>query len=249
VIERQPTGDRIFDRTGSVQPPHWRNRLAESAALVRDVSRFTGRLPVPPHLPIGDGHAVLVIPGLLSADCLTRGFRRLLAGLGYQVEGWGAGINLGPTRSVWCTVESRLLAMARESGKVSLVGHSLGGVVARALAYGHPTLVRQVITVCSPIRLPTASRLEPLYTVLRWRIDEEILLSRLAEPPAVPTTAIYSPRDGIVAWSSCIDTLSSDHENLAVDGCHSTMLANPVAIDIIATCLARPPQEHLKPLE
>jgi hypothetical protein len=240
VIERQRTGDRIFDRTGSVQPPHRRDRLAEGAALARDVSRFSGRLSVPPHLPVGDGHAVLVIPGLLSADCLTRGFRRLLAGLGYQVAGWGAGLNLGPTRSVWCSVEDRLLATARESGKVSLVGHSLGGVLARALAYDHPALVRRVITVCSPIRLPTASRLQPLYTVLRWRIDEEILLSRLAEPPAVPTTAIYSPRDGIVAWSSCMNIPSPDHENVAVDGCHSTMLGNPQAIGVIADRLARP---------
>lgn len=94
---------------------------------------------------------------------------------------------------------------------------------------------------CSPFRLPTASRLQLLHhLLLRWHIDENILLSRIDEPPPVPTTAIYSPHDGIVAWASCLDLPGPQRENLAVDDAHSTMLTNPVALRLVAERLARP---------
>jgi hypothetical protein len=122
---------------------------------------------------------------------------------------------------------------------VSLVGHSLGGVLARALACRHPDLVRRVITICSPFHLPTASRLRMAYRLFsRWHIDEELLLSRIADAPLVPTTAIYSRRDGIVTWISCVDPPGPTSDNVAVDGRHATMLSNPQAIRIVADRLA-----------
>jgi pimeloyl-ACP methyl ester carboxylesterase len=233
---------RIFDTSGAVPLPRWADRVGEIAALGRDVSRFTGRVRPPVGLPRGDGHAVLVFPALFSSDYLTRGFRRLLADLGYSVEGWGAGINFGPTEAAWQIPGDRLVTLAaRSGGPVSLVGHSLGGVLARALACRHPDLVRRVVTICSPFRLPTASRLEPAYRLLsRWHIDEELLLSRIAERPPVPTTAIFSRRDGVVAWTSCLDPPGPTSDNVAVDGRHSTMLSNPAAIGVVADRLTRP---------
>jgi hypothetical protein len=241
-MRRREDAERIFDRSGRVPLPAWRDRVADARALLNDLPRFHGRQPPIIDLPRGDGHAVLVIPGLSSADFLLRAFRTLIKELGYEVEGWGAGINLGPTPSAWRTVERRFTELAARSARpVSLVGHSLGGVMARALAYEHPEQVRRVITVCSPFRLPTASRLAPLYHLLmRRHIDEDILLSRIAEPPPVPTTAIYSPSDGIVAWQSCIDMPGPHRENVAIDGPHSTMLSNPRAIRVVAERLAIP---------
>ena len=232
----------MFDRSGAVPAPRWRDLADNLVALSLDLSRFDGRVTLPPDLPRGDGHPVLVIPALFSSDYLTRGFRGALTTLGYSVEGWSAGINLGPRASTWDIVAGQLSDVAAESGqRLSLVGHSLGGVLARALAAEHPQLVRRVITICSPFRLPTASRLEPLYRMLsHWHIDDAALMARLGEPPPVPTTAIYSPRDGIVAWTSCIDEPAPGRENVAVAGAHSTMLANPATIRIVAECLARP---------
>ena len=238
-----PAEDPIFDRSGRVPAPRWRELAANLGALAQDLTRFTGRPPAPSSdLPRGDGHAVLVIPALFSGDYLTRGFRGALATLGYQVEGWGAGVNFGPTRSAWNAASERLFDIATGSGqRVSLVGHSLGGVLARALATEHPERVRRVITVCSPFRLPTASRLRPLYRALSyWHIDDDALIARIGEPPPVPTTAIYSPRDGIVAWTSCVDEPGPGRENAAIDGPHSTMLANPATMRIVADRLARP---------
>lgn len=233
----------FYDPNGALRAPRWIDFVAEGWALVRDSTRFTGRVVAPYGLPSGDGHAVLVFPALFSCDGLTRGFRAALTGLGYEVEGWGAGINLGPTQLSWDISERRLRTLAVRSGRtVSLVGHSLGGVLARALASEHPDRVRRVITICSPFRQPTASRLQPIYRLLsHWHIDDDILLPRLAEPPPVPTTAIYSRRDGIVAWSSCIDIAGPDRENIEIDGYHSTMLANPETLRVVAERLARPP--------
>ncbi|MBV8334733.1 MAG: alpha/beta hydrolase, partial [Alphaproteobacteria bacterium] len=138
---------------------------------------------------------------------MTGPFRQLLGALGYAATGWGAGINLGPTTSVLSAAEALLRHVTDRSGeRASLVGQSLGGVLARALASGHPGRVRRVVTVCSPFRLPTASRLAPIYRSLAplHRAQDDVLC-RLAVPPPVPTTAIYTPRDGIVAWTSCVD--------------------------------------------
>jgi pimeloyl-ACP methyl ester carboxylesterase len=221
--------------------PGWRDLVVESGAVVRDGWRARQRPTALPDLPRGDGHPVLVIPALFSTDRMTAGFRTLLASLGYAVEGWNAGVNLGPTRSAWDAADRLLPDIHRRTGrKVSVIGHSLGGVFARALASGHPGLVRRVITVCSPFRPPVTSPLRPVYRVLaRWHVAEEVLLPLLSEPPPVPTIAIYSPADRVVAWSSCIDEAGPLRENVAVKGAHSTMLGNPEAIRIIAERLCR----------
>ena len=239
-LSRQSAKRQIFDRSGAVPLPRWRDRIRETGSALANIAGLGARLPAPADLPRGDGHPVLVIPGLFSSDFLIRGFRDVLTAVGYEVEGWGAGINFGPTPACWRIAERRLAAMADRSGQqASLVGHSLGGVMARALAHEHPELVRRVITVCSPFRLPTAMRLEPLYRLLSHaRIQPDILLSRIIEPPPVPTAAIYSPRDGIVAWQSCIDAPAPRRQNIAVDGAHSTMMSNPATMRVIAERLA-----------
>ena len=232
--------DRIFDRA-ALPGPSWRDLVDEGRALLRERRRRPGTLYLGP-LPRGDGHPVLVIPAFLCSDAMNRGFRRWLERLGYRVEGWGGGLNLGPSTFAIGAAEGALLRLTSATGaRASLVGHSLGGVLARALAAAHPDRVRRVITVCSPFRLPTASPLEPLYRALGiLHSGQQRMLRLLAAPPPVPTTAIYPPSDGVVAWQSCIDEPGPDRENIAVDGAHTTMLANPRALRIIAERLARP---------
>jgi hypothetical protein len=183
---------------------------------------------------------VLVIPALFSCDLMLARFHRLLSTLGYQTEGWGAGINFGPTNFAWEATERRLLAAASLREQVSIVGHSLGGVLARALAREHPQLVRRVITVCSPFRLPTASPLEPFFRVLApLYMPEDVQAARLATPPPVPTTAIYTPNDRVVVAASCVDEPAPERENISVAGTHSTMLSNPEVVRLIVDRLAR----------
>jgi pimeloyl-ACP methyl ester carboxylesterase len=232
---------RIFDRSGTLGGPSWRELMGEGLAVLREMRRsprgvHTGKLPS------GDGHPVIVLPTFLCSDGMSRGFREWLATLGYAVEGWGAGLNLGPTAGAVTAVDRILGRVTEASGrKASLVGVSLGGVLARALANAHPDRVRRVITVCSPFQLPTASPLEPIYRALApLHSSQHLMLAQLTAPPPVPTTAIYSPKDGVVAWRSCVDTPGPDRENIAVEGAHTTMLANPHALRIIAERLALP---------
>ena len=229
----------IFDRSGTLPGPSWRDLVGEGRAVLRARLRpFRVNVGAVPH---GDGHPVIVLPAFFCSDGMTRGFREWLTTLGYAAEGWGSGVNLGPTAAAVTAVDRLLRRCTETTGRqASLVGVSLGGVLARALANAHPDRVRRVVTVCSPFRLPTASPLEPIYRALApLHSGQHLLIGRLTEPPPVPTTAIYSPSDGVVAWRSCIDEPGPNRENIEIDGAHTTMLGNPRALRIIAERLAR----------
>jgi hypothetical protein len=231
---------RIFDRSGVLPAPSWRDLMGEGRAVLR--AHLRRPRPSIGLVPRGDGHPVIVLPPFFCSDGMTRGFRAWLAALGYAAEGWGGGVNLGPTSAAVAAVVRLLRHSTETTGRqASLVGYSLGGVLARALANAHPERVRRVVTVCSPFRLPTASPLEPLYRALApLHSGQHLLIENLTAPPPVPTVAIYTPQDGVVAWRSCIDEPGPNRENVAIDGAHSTMLANPRALRIIAERLARP---------
>jgi pimeloyl-ACP methyl ester carboxylesterase len=231
----------VFDRSGAVSGPGWRDLVGEGLALLRGFHRRQRMVHVG-QVPLGDGHPVIVLPAFFCSDTMHRGTRDWLTALGYAVEGWGAGFNVGPTAAAVAAADRMLRRCTEETGrKASLVGVSLGGVLARGLANVHPDRVRRVITVCSPFQLPTASPLEPLYRALAPLHDgQHLMLAQLTAPPPVPTTAIYSPRDGVVAWRSCVDVPGPHRENIAIDDAHTTMLANPQALRIIAERLALP---------
>ena len=192
--------------------------------------------------PQGDGHPVLLIPAFLRGDRYMPPLRRFLSDSGYAVYGWRLGVNVGPTDRILSGVEHRLDEIrARHGRKVSLIGHSLGGAVARELAKKRPEDVRLLIVLSSPIRIPTASPLEPIYRMLsRWHSpSSSTLYACFNEPPRVPVTAIHTRSDGIVAWQSCFEVEGECRENIEVAGPHSTMARNPAAWRIIADRLAQ----------
>jgi pimeloyl-ACP methyl ester carboxylesterase len=196
--------------------------------------------------PRGDGHPVIVVPSFLRGDGHTAALRRFLSGCGYAVTGWGLGTNLGPTAAALAGIEVLLAATEQRHGRrVTLVGHSLGGVIARELAKQHPHSVRQLVLLASPIRLPTASPIEPVYRLLaRWHnIDAIGAAAQLNAPPEVPVTAIYTRSDGIVAWETCREIEGAMRESVEVRGAHGTMVRNRAAWRIIADRLAQPEGE------
>ncbi|GAB5414526.1 MAG: alpha/beta hydrolase [Congregibacter sp.] len=192
------------------------------------------------NMPAGDGNPVMVLPGFLGSDGYNAILRRFLSGLGYQVVGWGMGRNLGPRGDVLERLMARVADLADVHGKkVSLVGHSLGGIFAREIAREDPGLIRQVISLGSPFGRGRKSGSYPARLFEALNPDEEITVSQdeLHWAPPVPTTAIYSKGDGIVNWRTSLQNFSfalRSTQNIQIRGSHCGMTVNPVVWYILA---------------
>jgi hypothetical protein len=192
--------------------------------------------------PRGDGHAVLVLPGLIASDESTQLLRAFLVERGYDAHGWGLGRNLGPRDGVEQAMLDCLDRLHRRSGrKVSVVGWSLGGAFARILASKRPSAVRCVVSLGSPIAgSPKATNAWRLY---EWASGQkaEATQASLRRPPAeVPTTSIYSRSDGIVAWQCSVDREGPCAENIEVDASHIGMGVHPGVLYTVGNRLAQP---------
>jgi pimeloyl-ACP methyl ester carboxylesterase len=195
--------------------------------------------------PAGDGHSVLVFPGLAASDPTTLPLRGYLASLGYATEGWAQGFNFGPRAGVLEAARRNLVdAFERSRRKVSLIGWSLGGVYARELAKELPDKVRCVITLGTPFAGPPRStNAWRVYELTSGRsIDQEHESRDLHLAPPVPTTSIYSRSDGIVAWQGSVQEAAFGHtecENIEVVASHIGMGVNPSAWWAVADRLAQ----------
>ncbi|TWB42642.1 alpha/beta hydrolase [Nitrospirillum pindoramense] len=221
----------VFDRSGALPRPPYRGLWAEFWSLP------TYRPAPPPAVPPGD-RTVLVIPAFLTADPFTQPLRQFLTRCGHTPHPWRQGINVGPTAAARTGLRHRLDALSQAAGgPIDLVGISLGGLLARDLAQARPDQVRRVVTIGSPVRLPTATPLEPLIRLLARHYADDLDPSRLSQPLPMPTTAIYSRDDGVVAWESCWVPEPLGRV-VAVDGAHVTMCRNPDVLRAVAEALA-----------
>ena len=193
--------------------------------------------------PRGDGHAVLVLPGLLADDNSTQMLRAYLQQRGFDAIGWGQGNNLGLRPGVIEGCLQLLRRLQQRSGrKVSLVGHSLGGVYARLLAAMASDSVRLVVSLGSPLAGPaSASHARRVYnTVSGPHARDERLRELLRQPPRVPTSSIYSRSDGVVAWQSSVLPALPQVENIEVRASHIGMGMHPAVLHAVADRLAQP---------
>src|SRR5437868_10411888 len=131
----------------TLRPPSRTLMFLEGRAI-SELGAFLGALPLLTLAPTGDGHPVLVLPGLVASDTSTRPLRAFLRSRGYFVKGWGQGRNLGLREGVQDGMQDLVHELSDTHGrKVSLVGWSLGGLYARQLAKLMPDHVRSVITL------------------------------------------------------------------------------------------------------
>jgi pimeloyl-ACP methyl ester carboxylesterase len=221
------------------QPPSGELLLKELRAIW-ELGAFFSSYPLLRLAPRGDGHPVLVLPGLGASDSSTRPLRRYLQDQGWNPHGWGLGANRGPRGDVPEQLLSRFKEIHQRYGrKVSLLGWSLGGVMARELAREAPDAVRQVITLGSPFAgHPRASNAWKLYEKLSGRAVEDRPEFMPVAPP-VPCTAIYSRSDGIVAWQGCLEAEAPNAENIEVEGSHCGLGHNPTVLYAVADRLAQ----------
>lgn len=227
------------------RPPHRIWTLAEGRALF-ELGAFVMTSPLLAQLPKGDGHAVQVLPGFMATNTSTAPMRRLLKRLGYDAHGWDSGRNIRVDNALIRRLETQLKRLNDASGrKVSLVGWSLGGVLARELAKLHPERVRLVVSLGSPIsddrNHTSAAR---LFELLNGKEPEAMRggrFRRLDEAPPVPTTSIFTRTDGIVHWRGSVQKPSATpSENIEVYASHCGLGVNPSVMMAIADRLAQP---------
>lgn len=184
----------------------------------------------------GKGRAVLVLPGFLATDALTARLRHALDAAGYRAHGWELGLNQGITPQLFDAMLARIDALP---APLSLVGWSLGGLYARELAKRRPQAVDRVVTLGSPFSGDLhANRAWKLYEwVSGHPIDAPPVPVNLAVKPPVPTWALWSAEDGIVApASSCGREGEADHR-VEVACRHMDFVSAPVAIGAVLNAL------------
>ena len=214
-------------------------------------------------VPQGDGSAVVLIPGFLKTDDYLSHLHAWLTRIGYRPYFSGIVQNAEcPNLLIESAVRDAVAYAHRESGrKVHIIGHSLGGLIARAIAAQQPEYVASVITLASPFRGTAAHRLilhaadevrkrileengtRVLPTCYTGRCTCEFLQAlRQDVPNSVMETAVYTRSDGIVDWRYCRT------ENSAVDfevsGTHLGLVFNSEAYTVIATRLKAARRTH-----
>ncbi len=120
---------------------------------------------------------------------------------------------------------------------MAVVGVSLGGVLARNLAYDRPGSISHVVTLASPFRLPVATTIGPLVRLCAWRYSPAIDPARLRLPLPVPSTMICTRDDGVVDWQAC-RTGGDSNAIVMLDGAHLTIARRPAALRAIVERLA-----------
>ena len=178
-------------------PPSGWNRVREVAWHMPRL--LSGLGPLGPRGP-EDGPPVLVLPGFLATDRTTMELRRALARAGWRAHPWMMGMNGGAKKNTLDLLGQRLDALADER-KILLVGWSLGGMFARELAHRRPDRVRAVVTLGSPFSgdLKTNTNICSFYEWIAGHDVNRPPFERITHKPPVPTLAIWSRRDGIVA--------------------------------------------------
>ena len=217
---------------------------------VRAAQELVARVLANPTLrraPKGDGHHVLVMPGLGGSDLSTRVMRAFLRRLGYYVHAWRLGRNLGPTDHIIDGLAERFGALTSER-PITLIGHSMGGIYARELSRRAPERVRQVVTLGSPVswRRGAQSNVSGVYRSLSPLHSERVRdVPRNYSPalPDVPLTAIFTKQDGVVPWRSCVFDPDDRHECIEVRGSHTGLIHNVASMLVVADRLAQPEGE------
>ncbi|MDB5479033.1 MAG: alpha/beta hydrolase [Caulobacteraceae bacterium] len=217
--------------------------LVELGRASLETSSLLLAAPFMADAPRGDGHDVVVLPGFAFSDVSTFLLRAYLRSLGYRAHDWDLGRNLGlRTLARGAAALASRIDQLSDGGRrrVSLVGHSLGGVIARQYALEYPGHVRQVICLGSPF-VGDPRAVNPLVLRLHNSIAGEPPPVRRPPPRlTVPFTAIFSRSDGIVAPSDCTDADGEEAENIEVFSSHCGLVSHPAVFYAVADRLALP---------
>ena len=220
ALARQPAPQGI---TG----PSLRLLLGELGVLGRrragQLAPYTALKPQP----------VMLLPGFGAHPLRMRRMKGALEEAGHSVHEWGLGFNLGPTPENFAFLMARVQALAgREAQPVALVGWSLGGLFAREIARRQPQAVRKVITLGTPFSGdPHANNAWRAYHLITGHaVDAPPIEVDFSAKPAVPTIALWSPKDGVVAPRAAAGWPHERDRAVAVRCNHLAFASDPAAI-------------------
>lgn len=247
-----PRGVRAIVREGSVltEAVRYLSRSARDT-LLGDPAPYATRHPEPGLAP------VVLVPGFMAGDGSLRLMARHLRERGHRTYRSAIHTNVGCTRDVGEALERRVEEVAGKRGRrVCVVGHSLGGLLARGVAARRPDLVESIVTLGSPLLAPGAAHrvlLLDLAVVVRLQragvgrmmgadctsgecARESWEEARRPLDPSVAFTSVFSRRDGIIDWRGCLDPLARTVE---VSTSHLGMAFDPTVLEVVGAALAR----------
>ncbi|OGO49681.1 MAG: hypothetical protein A2148_00475 [Chloroflexi bacterium RBG_16_68_14] len=241
-------------RLGPANVPLWREALFGVDWLSLRLSPVYYGVGV----PHGDGSPVIVIPGFLGSDTYLFEMYYWLRRIGYKSYYSRIGRNAEcPDILRERLFETMAQAYAETGQKLRLIGHSLGGLLARSAAVARPEQVAQVISLAAPFR---DMRVHPMVLAaagfVRGRIRGRrgrngnvqhdcyttectcafATAARSELPDSVSHAAIYTETDGVVDWRSCVE--EDDRLNTKVSGTHAGLAFNPRVYRVVARLLA-----------
>ena len=211
-------------------------------------------------VPRGDGSPVVLVPGFLTTDAYLVEMYFWLRRIGYAPYFSGIGINADCVHKSTQRLEKTVQDVHAETGRpVRIIGHSLGGFLARRVALSRPDIVSHVISLGAPIRSLEAH--PAIMNAARWvsahsahprpegssQSPSELLAGSDCEcasdhcvptpPPSIRRASLYSHDDGMIDWRNCLEPDPSlNHE---VGGTHIGLVFNPRVYRIVAKLLAQ----------
>ena len=233
--------------------PIWREALVGLDWLALRASPVFYGLGV----PRGDHSAVITVPGFMGTDLYLQEMHWWLRRIGYR----SYLSDIGRNADCLDLLVDQLLntiqkAFTETRGKVHLIGHSLGGVLALSAASLRPDIVASVITLGSPFR---GIRSHPMVLEMSKVVRARVRSARRDQtkpacytgycdcdavnalhtpcPRTVSHTAVYTKTDGIVDWRVCVN--DDPRANVEVNSTHVGLVFNPWVYELIARRLAQ----------
>jgi predicted alpha/beta hydrolase family esterase len=210
-------------------------REALSFAYMRTSAAFASTVQLDVE---GGGRPVMIVPGFMASDQTTSRLRRSLHKAGFAAHGWGLGRNKGIKADIFERLDERVAALGCEQ-PLTLVGWSLGGLIAREYAKYAPHRVAKVVTLGSPFSGdPRSNNAWRIYEfVAGYKVDAPPVDVTLSEKPPVPTCAFWSSNDGVVAPQSACGQAHESDRQIELDCSHMAFVARPDAIRAIAQAI------------
>ena len=225
------------------QRPDAKQLLVELQAG-RDMFRLARSVPRWRRQPRVDGTTAVLIPGWKAPEASMSPLRFFLRSRGCDARHWGLGTNQGNPERDSEILLRRIDELSQQKGRVTLVGWSLGGVIAREVARAIPDCVEQVITYGTPaIGGPTYTPMAERYGQEECdRIADKVVELDAASPIQVPISVIFSRRDGVVSWPACIDRSNPEVVHYEVQSTHLSMGIDPDVWGLVLERLSSDPR-------